>query len=257
MPIEAPGLADYLAPAFAAALETAGIDGFEALWRLDLPWLAAPQTRRGGACEVGLMQFPDGAHYIVKRQRGQLRRSGRHPLRGVPRAQHEFINLQRCRRFGVAVPEPVYFARRCRPDGVHTVLVTRALVGYGALNAALSGPGRRAVIQAVAQALARLHGAGMRHNSLYPKHVWVADALWDGAALASEQAGVYFIDWESGHRTWSRRRAMLRDLDSLNRHSDGWRRTERLAFLHSYLGAAGALPVLRALWRTLSTRAAP
>ena len=48
---------------------------------------------------------------------------------------------------------------------------------------------------------------------------------------------------------------MLRDLDSLNRHSYEWSRTDKLRFLMQYLDASTVNNELRTLWKALVTLA--
>ena len=47
------------------------------------------------------------------------------------------------------------------------------------------------------------------------------------------------------------RQAMLRDLDSLNRYSPEWSRTDRLRFLKAYLGIVRLTPATKRICRKL------
>lgn len=255
-------------PAFAALLESAGLNDFDACWRVQLATVEPGNEGRGGWSTVGrhTVSAPDGSRLglYVKRQQDHVYRSWRHPWRGRPTGEREMRTLRRCRALGIPTAEPVLYAQRRLGRHLQGVLVTRELAGYRALDDLLGdwrrdGPSPRALrlrlLQLLASQVRALHAARLEHNCLYPKHLmvrtaWLAGDMNDAGAVA-------LIDLEKCKRRWWRSTCTLRDLDTLNRRSVGWSRTDRRRFLGWYLGAGPRLSRRgRRLWRRLARRAA-
>lgn len=255
-------------PAFAALLQHAGLHDFDACWRAQLATVEPGNEGRGGWSTVGrlIVSAPDGSRLglYIKRQQDHVYRSWRHPWRGRPTGEREMRTLRRCRELGIPTAEPVLYAQRRQGGHLQGVLVIRELAGYRALDDLLGdwrsgGPPPRArrlrLLQLLAGQVRVLHGARLEHNCLYPKHLmvrtaWLAGDGHDATALA-------LIDLEKCKRRWWRSTCTLRDLDTLNRRSAGWSRTDRRRFLGWYLGAGPRLSRQgRSLWKRLARRAA-
>jgi hypothetical protein len=250
---------DYVAKDWLPVLGANGLDGFDAIWALDIGWFEAPNERRGGWSGVSRceLQLPgDGsAGVFVKRQQDHVYRSLRHPLRGMLTFAREFANLLRYRSHGIPTLEPLYFAIR-NQDGHHrAILVTRELSGYDSLDrcverwqaqGAFPRSQRQALITEVAAAAAQLHRHHLQHNCFYPKHIFIGQL--DGAV------DVRIIDLEKTKWRLSRTRASLRDLDTLNRHAAGWSRTDRLRFLLAYYQVDRVDARVRKTWQRLAAR---
>jgi len=254
-------------PGFATLIDGAGLRDFDAWWRLELPTVEPGNAGRGGWSTVGrhTLCAPDGSAVgmYVKRQQDHVYRSWRHPWRGRPTGAREMRVLRQCRALGIHTAEPVLYAQRLAGGHVQGVLVTRELAGYRALDelvlewrraGAPPRDQRLRLLQVVATQVRALHDAHLEHNCLYPKHVMVSRAWLAGDAGA---AAVALIDLEKCKWRWRRLTCALRDLDSLNRRSPGWSRTDRRRFLGWYLAAGRRLSRRdRRLWKTLARRAA-
>lgn len=252
---------------FTALIEGAGLGDFDAWWRLEAPTVEPGNVRRGGWSTVGrhTLCAADGARVgvYVKRQQDHVYRSWRHPWRGRLTGEREMHVLRRCRALGIATAEPVLYAQRRAGGHLQGVLVTRELAGYRALDALVDDwrrggapprGQRRRLLQAIATQVQVLHDAHLEHNCLYPKHLMIDTVRLAGDASA---ATVALIDLEKCKRRWWRWTCTVRDLDSLNRRSVGWSRTDRRRFLGWYLGAGPRLSRRdRRLWKTLARRAA-
>lgn len=247
-------------PDWAARIRAAGLDRFDAWWTLPLTEVEPGNRRRGGWSTVFRYVLDGDCGLFVKRQEDHVYRSWRHPLRGRLTAEREFGVLQHCRAAGVAVTEPVLYATLDVDGHRRGVLVTRELAGYRALEDLLADwqrhgwpdrACRERLLRAVATLVRTLHDAHLEHNCLYPKHVMIhADWLTDG--LSGTSPPVVLIDLEKCKRRWRRMTCTLRDLDTLNRRSADWSRTNRRRFLGWYLGEGTQLSRRgRRLWRRL------
>ncbi|HMM55423.1 MAG TPA: lipopolysaccharide kinase InaA family protein [Candidatus Desulfobacillus sp.] len=247
---------DFVAPSWQAILEHNGLRDFEALWTLEAGWFEAPNRRRGGwsgvsRCELSL---PGGGTRAVflKRQENHNARSWTHPLRGAPTFLREFRRLRQYRARGIPTLEPVYFAMRREAGQARAILATEELAGFIPLDERarrwrLEGAPRSvrlACIREVAALLAQMHGHHIQHNCFFPNHVFTR--LLEGGGVEAR-----VIDLEKSRWRPLKVFCTLRDLDTLNRYSPIWSRSDRLRFLKAYLGAARLGPYGRWLWRRI------
>lgn len=249
---------NYTSPAHRALLAASGLADFAALWNLKAAWFEEPNFRRGGwsgVCRLEL-PLPDGeakAAFFLKRQENHRRRTWRHPLSGEPSFACEFRNLIHLHKHGLAAPKPAFFACRRQGRALQSILLTEELTGFLPLDnflddffAAQDRPAlaqQRAVLRAVATAVRGLHAAGVQHNALYPKHIFIR---WHG-----DSPEVAFIDLEKARCGIFAARRTLHDLEALNRRSAHWSRSARLYFFLAYLQQARLDPAARRLCRQI------
>lgn len=252
---------DYIDPTWRELLVRHGLDSFDALWALQAEWFEAPNQRRGGWSGVVRLVLDDGRGaqrvLFLKRQENHRRRSWRHPVGGEPTFAAEIRNILALVAANVPTLHPVYYAQR-RVDGRwRAILATEELTGYRPLDAVIdrwrndgwasARAERRHVIHATAEVARRLHRQRLVHNALHPKHLFVR--------CDPQGADVRLIDLEKMRRAGSRRRAMHRDLDSLNRRTQHLSRSDRLRFLLHYLGVRSVSRRVRGHWRYFVRRA--
>ena len=247
---------DYLDATWQTALQQNGLDSFDRLWECTVQWFEEPNRRRNGWSGVSRCElvWPDGEKRacFLKRQENHNTFSWLHPLRGIPTFVREFRHIRHYRDCGVPTLHPVYFATRNLDGHARAILITEELTGFVALDAWLAGTHRplaqrRACLRSVADLSRGMHRHGIQHNCFFPKHVFVH-------ASGKDSIESRVIDLEKSRwRPWWVTCA-LRDLDSLNRHSAGWSRTDRLRFLLFYLRRERLDGFGRWLWRRLAAR---
>ena len=224
---------EHLSPRWRRWLEKRRLADFEAWWRLELADVDPPNYDRAGWSTVASFET-DGRRFFVKRQSDYLCRHLTSPLFAVPTARAEHRMIDWCRRSGIPALDEVYFGWRQSSGEQQAILVTEALTGFSCLSdlsTSAAGPTssqRRALARSIGRAVAKLHRSGMRHSSLYPKHVFVRPT-GDGWE-------VRFIDLENTRPHFWHRGAKLRDLESLSRRSRGWSRADKLRVLLAYFG---------------------
>ncbi len=247
---------DFVAPGWQAIFDSNGLGGFEALWRLEADWFEPPNHRRGGWSGVArvVLTLPDGGerHLFLKRQENHTRKTWRRPLRGEPTFRAEARNLRLLNRKGIAAPELVYYAERLTPRGWQVILATLELEGYQPMDRLIGAwwqagwseyrSLRRALISEVAGLLRRFHALRQAHNALHAKHIFIDP----------ERRAACLIDLEKMRPRLTRRQAMLRDLDTLNRRTRHLSRTDRLRFLLEYMEKPAADRELRKTWKRLA-----
>ncbi len=253
-------MTDYTATGWQTIFEHNQLPDFAAWWDLDIGWFEPRNERRGGWSGVSRLELTlsDGktTGVFLKRQQNHTRKTLRHPVAGEQTFVGELHSMWTLANLGVNTLEPLYFGQRKLGADWQTILVTRELAGYQPLQKLVEdwqqqGWGqsrllRRALIPGVASLLQQLHQGRWVHNCLYPKHLFVHPETLD----------VRVIDLEKMRRVLSQSRAALRDLDTLNRRSRNWSRTDRLRLLLAYQQLSAVNEDTRRLWRKLQKMSA-
>lgn len=252
---------DFIAQGWGQIFAANGLGDFDSWWNLQADWFEPPNERRGGwsgVCRVRL-DLPDGGntHVFLKRQENHVRKTWRHPLRGEATFVGEMENLQQVERLRAGTLEALYFGHRKTGSNQRAILVTLELSGFRPLKEITEDwwkdgwqrwrTRRMELLKVVAVRLRRMHRGRRVHNSLYPKHIFVNPDDMD----------VRFIDLEKMRSSLTWKQAAKRDLDSLNRRSPYWSRSDRLRFLLAYLGQQKVNEEVRSLWRYLGSRWRP
>jgi hypothetical protein len=249
---------DHVPEQWLPVLRYNNLDSFTSLWSFEAGWFEPPNDRRGGWSGVSRceLKLPAGGTITIflKRQENHTTRTLRHPF-GMATLVREMRNILRFRRVSVPTLEPVYLAERNYRGARRAILCTAELNNYVSLDALVEGwlehgrpdrAWRQQLMQSVAGVMAHMHEHRIQHNCFYPKHVFVRSG--------DHTIEVRIIDLEKAKVRMLRKFASQRDLDTLNRHSTGWSRTDRLRFLLYYLGDRRLDDKSRSLWRTLARR---
>jgi hypothetical protein len=247
---------DFVSREWHEALAANGLDTFEQIWPVaEDAWFEPPNQGRGGWSGVTRQELtmPDGSHagIFVKRQENHIYYSWRRFFRPTATLEREFRNCLCFRELGIPSMELLYYAER-RVDGkLRAILITRELEGYYSLESTAYRPIRQMerqerdrLITSVAGIIRQMHMHRFQHTCLYPKHLLVKKNS-DGSLDAR------FIDLEKTRWLPFRRQAVLRDLDSLQRHAQGWGRADRLRFFLAYLHEKRLNPASKRLLRAI------
>lgn len=229
----------WMAPAWREIAAQYGFLDLATLWDFPALPIDAVNRRRGGWSTTAVAQFdrPSGAtvRVFIKRQENHFCGTSFGGLRRIPTGRREFQRLSNCTAAGVRVPDLLCYGEWRVGADRRALLVTAAVENHHPLPEVIDretgpAPGQRAaLIRAMASAVRRLHGLGIQHGALYPRHIFIpADQSRVG------DPDLVLLDLESARRRWLPWSRCLRDLDTLHRHAHGWTRNERLRFLHHY-----------------------
>ena len=251
---------DYLNEHWRAILAHNGLADFDSLWELKAQWFEEPNHRRGGWSGVSRCELkrPDGGTCAIflKRQENHKARLWNHPVRGAPTFLREFQHVIRYRANGIASLEPIYFAMRKVGKDHRAILITEELTGFTSVEdqvqrwlkeGAPPRPVRLRILAAVATLLRDMHAHGIQHNCFFPKHVFTRTNE-DGSVDAR------VIDLEKSRWRPSRTLCAMRDLYTLNHHSQCWSRSDRLWFFKEYLNIKHLTTYAKWLWRRIENR---
>lgn len=249
---------EYCTAHWRQLLEHNDLGTFEKLWNLKADWFEPPNQCRGGWSGVSRCDLatPEGGTVgmFLKRQENHITRTLTHPF-GMSTFVREINNILLFKQSAVPSLEPIYFAVRRIDGNLRAILCTEALDGYEPLedlvmrwtqDGAPDRATRHGLMQAIAAVMARMHACRLQHNCFYPKHIFVC--------FADEGIKVRIIDLEKAKVRIHKHFASFRDLDTLNRHSQGWSRSDRLRFFLIYLGLDRLTPEAKMLWRKIAAR---
>ncbi|MDY0186143.1 MAG: lipopolysaccharide kinase InaA family protein [Desulfuromonadaceae bacterium] len=225
---------------------------FSSIWDLETEWFEEPNIRRGGWSGVvkQILQSPDGPIEIfIKRQEGHISRTFLHPITGLSTLRKEYASIRRLQRCGVPTLETLYFAHTGNKAGKKAVLITLGLSEHVSLEeidrATLSPVAKKTLLTAMATAVRTMHKHKLKHNCLYPKHIFVKQttSTWD----------VRIIDLEKMKRSLSQHGAMLKDLTTLVRHAGAdWSTRDLLYFLRAYCDDSVLSGGTKKLWHDIA-----
>ena len=200
-------------------------------WKLDIPWFEAPNKKKHGWSGVVTTHLPAYGTVFIKRQANYFKNCLRHPIRGELSLQKEYRNILRLKNYGMPTLNVCYFDTAYLDKKWCGILITTALNQYLNLNEWIQiYPKEWPQLQAtLIKQLATLHQHHWSHGALYPKHILVKK-------IFSEQTiDLRLIDLENMHHLSSKLWCAFKDLNKLNRYSEGISIKKRLKFLKAYL----------------------
>lgn len=228
----------FISPKYANVLAHNQLNVFAQIWAKKIDWFEEPNQRRGGWSGVGRLTLKNSAGesqvFFLKKQQNHGRRTWRNPITGEPTFRREFANLQLLSANHFAAPVVAFYAEAIENGQVCAVLMTADLTGFIDLERLMQNwlpivnkEQKKVLMNKVANEINRFHGLGVVHRALYPKHIFVKNA--------ETLPEVAVIDCEKMRQNSNLQANTVFDLSALNRHSQGIRNTERLAFLKVYL----------------------
>ena len=232
-----------ISPQYRQLLQQHQLANFEQLWKFQGDWFEPPNRERGGWSGVNHIELADGTGKIhgfyLKRQQGHLRRSWRHPIAGEPTFIREFNILKHLNKSAVKTPTIIFFG--CERN--KAILLTQALTDFVAVDewlnkhADASVSQQNSLMRALADAVRKLHLAGVQHRSLYLKHLFVKENPQNND-LKRIDYEVAIIDFEKSRITaliiWFR----FSDLITLYYRTPQLKLSNKLAFFKHYLGVS-------------------
>lgn len=223
----------YLDEQFIEVLKKNGLNDFEALWNAKAELVDEPNIGRGGHSDVGILRLLNNGSeqsFFLKRQVNHNCRVLSSPFSGIPLAIREWLNIKRLKKAGIQTIDVVCVGRYLS-GGDRAILVTRALDGFQTIRDWLSQkPGekqRERVMTALGKLIGKLHRAGIRHGSLYRKHVFVS---------IDTPEDIRFIDLEKSKSIWSKRSGLKDFVTFLYRTSE-LKKRDREQLVAAYVDA--------------------
>jgi hypothetical protein len=233
---------NFISPQHVSFLAANNLINFDDLWNRSEDWFEAPNISRSGAGWSGVIRVDvNGKSFFLKRQENYLSLSLKYPFR-VSVVENEYNNIATFSMFEVPSLDVVACMTRSKGGKRQSLIMTAALDGYIDFyamsktlpNAGLTVKTKRAVLKNLAQLVRLAHSNGLFHGNLYPNHLFIDKGLTNGS-LTSVADSCRFIDMERAGKAFPRKRKQLRDIETLDRRTPNWTKSDRLYFLLKYL----------------------
>jgi len=168
---------------FKELLEKNDLYNFDKIWSLETEWFEAPNYRRNGWS--GVIKYPlvDAANkttwVFIKRQENHNHKTLLHPMDGIPTFRREYHNIQQLNKQNISTLTALYYNERKINAKDQAILITLSLEGYQSMEHFCADkdndylPQRSEIMTMAGSLIRKLHDAHFRHNSLYPKHLFV------------------------------------------------------------------------------------
>jgi hypothetical protein len=236
-------MSTYIAPDWQLIFAEQQLNTFDDFWHLTGEMVETGNERRGGWSHVirVIMTRADGqpACMYVKRQENHRYRTWLAPFKGKATLAREFKRIMQLKEKQILTLDPLYYCEQ----GQRAILITKNLADYisfeqwtTSLQAKpIAFKDKIKIVQKLAQNIRQFHDHYFRHNTLYPKHIFIR---LEPSGNYSVNPEFVIIDLETTKRSVSRLRALIKDLRKLHRYTPSWSRSAKLRFLKYYRGDA-------------------
>lgn len=229
---------EFTSPLWLKLFKQHDLEQFSSLWNLKLKPVDPPNLGRGGRSEVCVLEIGNNRgelrRFYIKRQENYNCVSLWHPLKGISLAEREFNNIAKFNKANIATVNPIYFNKRVLDGKYQAILITESLEHHIPLDQWFEkhsdASSHQKLLTALGHSVASLHSAGLTHNYLYAKHVFVRDNL-----NASQPIELVYIDLEGAHSNYGLFKLKFRDLKTLYRRA-GLSHEDYRYFLAAYMG---------------------
>lgn len=233
---------DFTSPQYEFFLAENNLLSFDDLWNRDEKWFEPRNIGKSESSWSGVVRIDTaGKSFFLKRQENYFTLSPRYPFK-ISVVEDEYENIATFTDLEVPSLEVVACKVRLKDGKRQALIMTAALDGYVDLDAfslglprsGLSVTAKRRVLKNLAQLIRLTHSKGLFHGNLYPNHLFIDQNMLSGP-LTSDSIPCRFIDMERAGKAFPRKRKQLRDIETLDRRTPNWSRSDRLFFLLNYL----------------------
>jgi len=236
------------------------LDTHQKIWALEVDWFEEPNYRRGGWSGVSRieLQLPEGGTIgvFMKRQEDHVTPSFLHPFKGISTFLREFQQIKIFNDNGIPSLDVLYFENWQQEGHQRAVILTKELAGYIPLSSEEFQSGGKFVsskkqklklFNQLAQFIQNMHSKNFQHNCFYLKHIFALP-------LENNEIDLVVIDLEKANKCIIKRKAIFRDLYTLNRHAGNWSIKDRLRFYQCYQNEKKLSKQSKELWREIAKR---
>ncbi|MBT8037064.1 MAG: lipopolysaccharide kinase InaA family protein [Verrucomicrobiae bacterium] len=249
-------------PEWTTALEQAGYSDFDTWWDAEGEQVEVGNFRgkddNTSWSHVCRIHLDNGKTIYLKRQQNHYPTNLILKLRKVPTFELEWRNYQRLQEAGIPTMKIVYFASRKKNGNHQCIVVSESLVDMSDIDqlarwyAQHGWPPRAqrlAILDSILKVIKKMHQAGMIHNALYGRHLYLNIPFVDGAPVeVPEKIHTTLIDLERTKYPGPRSRKMIdHDLRTMFKYIPEWPARDCLWFLKKYLGIDKLTPEAKAI----------
>ena len=255
-------------PAYAKLLETAGLDTVTGVYQTELGKLISPGSRKNDVLRIELADGDRQRIFYVKRYWSRSfqkiwRRAFRGAWVGRSIVRREYENMEILGELGIRIPSLVAYGEQRFLGGVtNSFIITEEIPKAMGVDFVVGGwmdqqpkevriAGKSALIAEAARCLKLMHGHGFEHHDLFLRNMMISDM---------DMRALYILDCPFAH-VWPQfimRFRRVHDLATLDAAASAFlRASQRMRFLHAYLGCSRLSAKDKVLVREILKYAAP
>lgn len=249
----------------------AGYTDFDTWWNAETNLVETGNFRGADAnsswSHVSRISLPSGETVYLKRQQNHYPNNTLLKLLRRPTFEIEWKNYQAMRSAGVPTLNIVYFASRQHNGQRQCIIVSEDLKGMTPIGDLINWfnqntwpprSTRLAMLAAILEVIQKMHSAGIIHNALYDRHIYLNVPMKDGYPAIPETFHACLIDLERAKFPGANSPKLItNDLEKMFRRIR-WPASDCLWFLKQYLGIERLTPEARSIAKQIAaTRKKP
>ncbi len=211
---------------------------------------------------VSRIKMPDGRTVYLKRQQDHFPNNLILKARKIPTFQIEWLNYQKLKNAGVPTLNIIHFANRKIKGHTQCILISEELEGmtpidelvkYFTKNGWPNRNQRLAILDVIVKAVKSMHHAGLIHNALYGRHIYINIPIIDGSAQFPKNYQARLIDLERTKAVGKKSSKLIRnDIEKMFRRIPKWPTRDCLWFFKQYLGIRKLTPDAKSIVRKIA-----
>jgi hypothetical protein len=257
----------YTNPEWQNSLAQAGYSNFDSWWNAEQNLVETGNFRGPDAntswSHVSRLELPDGRTIYLKRQQNHFPNNLLLKARKIPTFEIEWQNYQKLTAAGVPTLNIIHFASRKINGDKQCIVVSEELKGMTPIDELIQWfeqngwPDREqrlAMLGAILNVIKTMHGAGLIHNALYGRHIYLNIPFVDGTPQLPEDYHACLIDLERTKSPGKNSPKLIKnDLEKMYRRNPQWPARDCLWFLKQYLGIHKLTPEAKSIARKIAT----
>lgn len=257
----------FTAPEWRDTLTQAGYTDFDSWWNAKINLVEVGNFRGPDAntswSHVSRIELPDGRTVYLKRQQNHFPNNLILKARKISTFEIEWKNYKSLQSAGVPTMKIVHFASRKQGNDRQCLIVSEELKEMSSIHELIkwyeqnTWPARKerlAMLAAIVKIIKILHAAGLSHNALYSRHIYLNIPFINDRPTMPETFNACLIDLE---RTKSSGKNDLKlitnDLEKMYRRIHQWPARDCLWFLKQYLGITKLTPKAKEIVKKIAS----
>jgi len=248
------------------AFEESGYKQFDDWWNTEANLVETGNFRGADADQswshVSIVKLNNGCTVYLKRQQNHFPNNLFLKLRRISTFEIEWKNYQRLQQANIPTLNIIHFASR-KTNGHHqTMIVSEELQDMTPIGDIIDlfnqngWPERKqrlSILSAILKLIRKMHDAGIIHNALYHRHIYLNIPITDGKAIIPNAPEVRLIDLERTKFPGpDSPKLITHDLEKMYRRISEWPARDCLWFLKQYLHLKKLTPKAKKIARKIA-----
>lgn len=195
---------------------------------------------------VSRILLPGGRVVYLKRQQNHYPNNIILKSRKLCTFEIEWQNYHKLQSAGIPTMKVVYYACRNYNGDKQCIIVSEELTGMSPISKLVkwfqknewpSSQERKAILIALAKVVKKMHSAGLIHNALYGRHIYVNIPFENGIPKLPDHYKICLIDLERTKSPGPTSSKLIKnDIEKMYRRIPEWPARDCISFLKEYLG---------------------